>query len=237
MRHLVDTISVEPAQLVIAPPRAPREAAETPDGGFKLQQAITGCAHIVDDEEAVRFTLASALESGGFATRQYASAEELLQRLAELEPGCIVTDVRMPGMGGLDLVRRLNAEGVKTPVIVISGQADVALAVAAMKVGAVDFLEKPIRSAALQAVVRDALQRPALPPSAAAELYTAVLRTLTRRQRDVLAGLLEGLSNKLIGHRLGLSIRTVEAYRAAIMDRTRVKSLSELIRISVLAGL
>jgi FixJ family two-component response regulator len=182
-------------------------------------------------------TGASMLESAGLATRQYASADDLLARLADLEPGCIVMDVRAPGTSGLDFVRHLNAKGVKAPVIVISGQADIALAEEAMKAGATDFLEEPIRSGAVQDVVRDAIQGAASPSSRAAELYNQVLRTLTPRQRDVLAGLLDGLPNKLIAHRLGLSIRTVESYRAAILARTRAKSLSELIRIGVLAGL
>ena len=123
-----------------------------------MAQVFPGCAHIVDDEAAVGLTLARMLEGAGFETRQYTSANQLLTRLAELEPGCIVTDVRMPGMDGLGLVRQLNTQGVKLPVIVISGHADIALAVEAMKAGAVDFLEKPIRSEIFQEAVRNAIK-------------------------------------------------------------------------------
>lgn len=193
--------------------------------------------HIVDDEPGVRETIAAILRLTGFITHEYATADELLAALDRIDAGCIITDVNMPGMNGLDLVRHLRSKGVEQPVIVISGEADVPMAVQAMKAGAIEFLEKPIRSAALQEAVAAALGATIADAAPDTERYLRVVESLTRRQREVLTGILDGLPNKLIAYRLGLSIRTVEAYRAAIMDRTGAKNLSELVRLGVKAGL
>lgn len=202
-----------------------------------MAQAISGCVHIVEDEDGVRATIATIVQAAGFGTREYGTADALLSGLADLEQGCIITDVRMPGMNGLELMRHLNERGVGLPVIVVSGNADIALAVEAMKAGARDFLEKPLYSGPLQEAVRTAMLGTAARPNPAADRYARVFETLTRRQREVLAGIMEGLPNKLIAYRLGLSVRTVESYRAAIMERTQAKSLSELVRMGIQAGI
>ena len=140
-------------------------------------------------------------------------------------------------MNGIELVRHLKENGIEQPVIVISGQADIAMAVEAMKAGAIEFLEKPLHTEPLQNAVRAALLIEAAPPSPDTERYVKIVQSLTRRQREVLSGVIEGLPNKLIAYRLGLSIRTVEGYRAAIMERTQAKSLSDLVRLGIKAGL
>jgi two-component system, LuxR family, response regulator FixJ len=202
-----------------------------------MAQGVPSHVHIVDDDPAVRETIAVILRAAGFTTQGYATAAELLDSLEGLAEGCIVTDVNMPGMNGIELVHHLKARGVEQPVIVISGQADVPMAVEAMKAGALEFLEKPLRSEPIRDAVTAAMRRSTATRSPEAERYVRVVESLTRRQREVLTGILEGLPNKLIAHRLGLSVRTVEAYRAAIMERTQAKSLSELVRLGIMAGL
>lgn len=193
--------------------------------------------HIVDDEPGVRETIAAILRLAGFITHQYATADELIAALGQITPGCIITDVNMPGMSGLELVRQLAERQSNHAVIVISGQADIPMAVEAMKAGASEFLEKPLHAEPLREAVRAALTRASTTRPPEAERYARVVASLTRRQREVLGGILEGLPNKLIAHRLGLSTRTVEAYRAAIMERTQVRSLSELVRLGIRAGM
>ncbi|RYD91008.1 MAG: response regulator [Sphingomonadales bacterium] len=202
-----------------------------------MAQSIPGSVHIVDDEPDVRETIALILQGAGFATCEYATPEAFLAVLGDLNGGCIITDVNMPGMSGIELVRILKEKGIGQPVIVISGQAEVAMAVDAMKAGAIEFLEKPLEPKPLQDAVRMAISGAAAVPSPEMDRYALVVSSLTRRQRDVLEGVLEGLPNKLIAYRLGISIRTVEHYRAAIMDKTQAKSLSELVRMGVKAGL
>ena len=195
------------------------------------------CVHIVDDDDDVLRTLAYAIASGGYASRVYVTAEQLLQALPTLAPGCIVTDVRMPGMSGLDLVRRLRAEAIDQPVIVMSGQADIALAVEAMKGGAVDFLQKPFRAAALLEAVRAAIEnnQPKQAKSAEVVAFEQLVGTLTPRQRDVLEGIVDGTLNKTKAHDLGISVRTLEGYRAEVMAKTRVRNASDLVRLGTLA--
>jgi len=195
------------------------------------------CVHIVDDDDDVLRTLAYAIASGGYASRVYVTAEQLLQALPTLAPGCIVTDVRMPGMSGLDLVRRLRSEAIDQPVIVMSGQADIALAVEAMKGGAVDFLQKPFRAAALLEAVRAAIEnnQPKQAKSAEVVAFEQLVGTLTPRQRDVLEGIVDGTLNKTKAHDLGISVRTLEGYRAEVMAKTRVRNASDLVRLGTLA--
>lgn len=195
--------------------------------------------HLIDDDEGVRGTLAHILTSAGFTVRDYPSADAFLEREPAPGVGCVLTDVRLPGTSGLELVRRLRVEAPEAPVVVMSGAADVDMAVEAMKSGAVDFLQKPLRSAQLIEALRAAVvQGPPAPLRAdQGERYRQMLQLLSRRQRDVLSGILEGRLNKTIAHDLGLSVRTVEGYRAEIMARTHARSLSELIRMAVLAGL
>ncbi len=202
-----------------------------------MAQADGGHVHIVDDDPGVRQTIAAMLQGAGFTTHEYATAAELLAAPDRLDAGCIVTDVNMPGMSGLDLMDQLKQRGIGQPVVVISGEADIAMAVEAMKAGAVDFLEKPLHAEPLRNAVRTAMEQGTNPSSPDAERYRKIVESLTRRQRQVLEGLIEGLPNKLIAYRLDLSIRTVEGYRAAIMERTQVKSLSELVRLAINAGM
>jgi two-component system response regulator FixJ len=201
--------------------------------------AETICVHIVDDEEIVRRSLGYAMASAGFASRVYASAEQFMAASAAASPGCVVTDVRLPGMDGLELVMRLKAGDAPHPVVVISGEADIAMAVDAMKAGAADFLQKPFRTASLLEAVNGAIDREGRQQRQAQEAagQRRKLALLSPRQREVLAGIMAGKLNKTIGHELGISVRTVEDYRAEIMAKTQARNLSELIRTAVLAGL
>lgn len=195
--------------------------------------------HVVDDDEAVRTALRFLLQSADMETRLYESGLEVLQDVDQLAPGCIVSDVRMPGIDGLELVRRLRAKGVTHPVIVITGHGDVPLAVEAMKAGASDFIEKPFADEVLLSAIQAALdadQRLAK-AEVAKRSFEAMLATLSPREQDVLRGVVAGKLNKVIAHELGISPRTVEVYRASMMTKTRANSLSELVRMALLAGL
>ena len=194
--------------------------------------------HVVDDDDAVRDSLRFLLETEGFSVRTYETALQLLDAADHLEPGCIVTDVRMPSMSGLELVRRLGALGVDLPVVVMTGHGDVPLAVEAMKAGVVDFIEKPFDHEVMLAAIRAALAktrgRPADDPQIAA--IRARLEGLSARETEVLDRLVAGKPNKIIAYELGISPRTVEVYRANVMTKTQAGSLSELVRMSLLAG-
>lgn len=198
------------------------------------------CVHIIDDEEGVRRTLAFALSEAGFATRSYASAQKFLDVAGEVEPGCVVTDVRMPGINGLELVRRLKAEGLAHAVVVMSAFSDIELVVDAMKAGAADFLQKPFKSAALIAAVRAAAQdlrsEEHHPPTSEVGFQRRSLASLTPRQRQILRAIVEGKPSKVIARDLGISPRTVEAHRAEIRAKTGLTSASELIRAAVMSG-
>lgn len=193
--------------------------------------------HVVDDDAAVRDSVAFSLDTADLKSRTYESAIELLEALPTLEAGCIVTDVRMPEMNGIELVRRLKALGAPHPVIVITGHADVPLAIEAMKAGVVDFLEKPFDDEALLAAVRRALDIHAESEAEAADQMAVQrrLESLSAREREVLDGLVAGRANKVIAYDLGISPRTVEVYRAKVMTKMEVRSLSELVRLTVLA--
>jgi len=194
--------------------------------------------HVIDDDEAVRISLAFLLEMADLPARTYDSAQAFLDVVPAPQSGCIVTDVRMPGMSGLDLVKRLKVLGVTLPVIVITGHADVPLAVEAMRAGVVDFLEKPFDDMALVASIRGALdlQVKAALQTTEREGFEQMLATLSGREREVLQGVLAGKLNKTIAFELGISPRTVEVYRANVMSKTGAHSLSELVRIAMLAG-
>ncbi len=188
--------------------------------------------HIVDDDEAMRESLVALLEDTGYRTCAYASAEELLARGADMEPGCVVSDVRMPGMDGLTLLRQFRLEGIDLPLILISGHGDIPLAVAAMKAGAVDFLEKPFDAGALLNAVEVGLQRQSGDtPEAEHTEAVSRLETLTARELEVLKRLVAGESNKEAAARLGVSHRTVEFHRAHIMEKTEAKGLPDLVRL------
>ncbi|MEQ1707239.1 MAG: response regulator FixJ [Terricaulis sp.] len=191
--------------------------------------------HVVDDDAAMRDSIGFLLESASLKSRQYDSARALLRRVAELEPGCVLTDIRMPEMSGLDLVHELKRLGIAHPVIVLTGHADVALAVEAMKAGVVEFLEKPFAQTALLGALREALARgegQANKQRDRAEIAQRISQ-LTARERDVFEAIVLGDSNKTAGLRLGISPRTVEIYRANVMAKMKAHSLSALVRMAL----
>jgi two-component system, LuxR family, response regulator FixJ len=194
--------------------------------------------HIVDDDEAVRESLAFLLDSASMASRTYESAEAFLAALEQATSGCVVTDVRMPGMNGIDLLRHLRAAGRIIPMIVITGHGDVPLAVEAMKLGAFDFIEKPFDDEVLLHSIRSALAHLSDGSQRESERAAACERiaTLSARERDVLEGLVAGKPNKTIAFDLGISPRTVEVYRANLMTKMQASSLSELVRMSLMAS-
>jgi two-component system, LuxR family, response regulator FixJ len=195
--------------------------------------------HVIDDDEASRESLEFLLRTAGIEVKTYASAAVFLDLAAGMNPGCIITDVRMPGMSGIDLLRRLRELKIDVPVIVITGHGDVPLAVEAMKIGAVDFLEKPFDDEVLLASVRGALSRQVEDMKRHGERseIDARLATLSNRERDVLTGLVAGRANKQIAYDLGISPRTVEIYRANLMTKMQAASLSELVRMALIAGM
>jgi two-component system response regulator FixJ len=193
--------------------------------------------HMVDDDDAIRRSVGFMLKTSGFHVRTYESGVELLKSAPELEPGCILLDIRMPGMDGLEVQTALRDKGIALPVIIMTGHGDVTLAVQAMKAGAVDFIEKPFEKAVLLSAIEHGIER--LKRSAAeidrADEAAVRLQVLTPRERDVLDGLAKGLPNKTIAYDLGISPRTVEIHRANVMGKLGVKSLSEALRIAFAA--
>ncbi|UWU75619.1 response regulator FixJ [Bradyrhizobium huanghuaihaiense] len=193
---------------------------------------------VIDDDAAMRDSLAFLLDVNGFYVATYETATAFLNDVASGPVDCIVSDIHMPGMSGLELVRNVKADRVDCPVVLITGHGDVSLAVEAMKAGAVDFIEKPFKEEVLLRAINSALKaRPTKPADAAKLQAEARLADLSSRERDVLQGLLAGKINKVIAHDLGISPRTVEVYRANLMAKTNVRSMSELMRIAITAGL
>jgi two-component system response regulator FixJ len=192
--------------------------------------------HVVDDDVAVRKSLAFLLASEGLPVRLHETASSFLDDASNVESGCIVTDVRMPGIDGIELIRRLRARGIALPVIVMTGHADVPMAVEAMKEGAVDFLEKPFGDEAFLGAVRAALDRQEKNSQQGTQIAEIQGRfeALSERERQVLDGLVAGKANKVIAYDLGISPRTVEIYRANVMAKMHAKSLSELVRLALL---
>ncbi|HEY9216902.1 MAG TPA: response regulator FixJ [Phenylobacterium sp.] len=194
--------------------------------------------HVIDDDEAMRQSLHFLLDSAGLEAKTYASAIQFLEAGEPVSAGCIVTDVRMPDMNGLELVRKLNERKASPPVIMITGHGDVPLAVEAMKAGVLDFLEKPFDDDALLASIRAALAggRDAGEDDERTRFRT-MFEQLSPRERDVLNGIVAGKANKVIAYDLDISPRTVEVYRANVMTKTGAGSLSGLVRMALLAGL
>ena len=196
--------------------------------------------YVIDDDPAMRDSLDFLLGSAGFSVRLFDSAHVFLNELSGLEAGCVVTDIRMPGMDGMELLRRLNsASGVrKLPVIVMTGHGDVPLAVEAMKLGALDFLEKPFEDDRLIGMIETALAQNE--GGAKSEALTADMAarvaSLTQRERQVMQGLVSGQSNKVIAREYDISPRTVEVYRANVMTKMQAGNLSELVRFAIRAG-
>jgi two-component system, LuxR family, response regulator FixJ len=203
----------------------------------EARMAEAPLVHVVDDDEAVRDSLGLLLESAGLSVRTYDSATTFLTALPNMTAGCVLTDVRMPGLDGIELQRRLKDLGVRLPVIVMTGHGDVPVAVEALKAGAVDFLEKPFDDAQLLAAVSSALaasQRTRDEENAVAQIATRIA-SLTPREREVLDRLVAGQPNKTIAYDLGSSPRTVEVHRARVMEKMGVRSLPELVRMTIAA--
>jgi two-component system response regulator FixJ len=192
--------------------------------------------HVIDDDEAVRDSLSFLLRTAAFDVVTHQSATHFLESLTKDTQGCVITDVRMPDMSGIDLLRRLRSSGCSLPVIVITGHGDIQLAVEAMKAGAVDFLEKPFDDERVLAAVRTALEtgRADSERTGRRNEIEERLESLSQRERQVLDGLVAGMPNKTIAHDLGISPRTVEVYRANVMSKMQAGSLSELVRMVLL---
>ena len=193
--------------------------------------------HLVDDDDAIRRSAGFMLKTSGFRVLTYDSGDALLRAAPGLEPGCILLDIRMPGMDGLQVQEALKQRGVALPVVIMTGHGDVTLAVQAMKAGAVDFIEKPFEKAVLLGALEqafDRLDRSRLAKDRASDAKVR-LQALTPREREVLDGLAQGLPNKTIAYDLGISPRTVEIHRANLMTKLEVRSLSEALRIAFAA--
>jgi two-component system response regulator FixJ len=193
--------------------------------------------HVIDDDDAARHSLAFLLGTAKIEVKTYESATAFLKVATDVRSGCIITDVRMPDINGIELLRQLRELKISVPVIVVTGHGDVPLAVEAMKVGACDFLEKPFDDDAILAAVRAALSQQSNEGKRQAERadVESRLAALSNRERDVLQGLVSGLANKQIAFNLGISPRTVEIYRANLMTKMQASSLSDLVRMALIA--
>ena len=195
--------------------------------------------YVIDDDDAVRHSLEFLLKTAGISVRSFESAAGFLEIMPQIRSGCVVTDVRMPGITGIELLSRVKKINPDLPVIVATGHGDIALAVEAMKIGAVDFLEKPFDDNLLLAAIRSALDRGADAGKRKAAIadVNEKLAALSNRERQVLEGLVAGKANKNIAFDLGISPRTVEIYRANVMTKMTASSLSDLVRMAMMAGI
>jgi two-component system response regulator FixJ len=195
--------------------------------------------YVIDDDDAVRQSIEFLLKTAKVPVRSFESAKAFLEFLPQIRSGCVITDVRMPEITGIDLLRRVKETNPDLPVIVITGHGDISLAVDAMKIGAVDFLEKPFDDDLLLAAVRSALDKDADAGKRKAMLadINEKMAALSNRERQVLEGLVAGNANKTIAFDLGISPRTVEIYRANLMTKMAANSLSDLVRMAMVAGI
>lgn len=194
--------------------------------------------YVIDDDEAMRDSLNFLLDSSGFDVTLFENAQAFLDRLPTLAFGCVVSDVRMPGIDGIELLKRMKATGSSFPILVMTGHGDVPLAVEAMKLGAVDFLEKPFEDERLVAMIETAIRQaePAAKTESITQDILVRIASLSPRERQVMDGLMAGLSNKLIAREYDISPRTIEVYRANVMTKMGANSLSELVRLAMRAG-
>ena len=201
--------------------------------------ADRGKVYVIDDDEAMRDSLNFLLDSAGYEVTLFDSALKFLDVLPGLAFGCVISDVRMPGLDGIELLKRIKADHSTFPIVIMTGHGDIPLAVEAMKLGAVDFLEKPFEDDRLIGMIETAIRQAA--PAAKSDAIThdiaARIATLSPRERQVMDGLIAGLSNKLIARDYDISPRTIEVYRANVMTKMQANSLSELVRLAMRAGL
>ena len=195
--------------------------------------------YVIDDDAAMRDSLNFLLEAAGFEVTMFDTATKFLNVLPRLDFGCVVSDVRMPGIDGIELLKRMKALTSRFPIVIITGHGDVPLAVEAMKLGAVDFLEKPFEDDRLIAMIDAAIRQSdsAARDQAVTRDLAARIASLSPRERQVMDGLIAGLSNKLIARDYDISPRTIEVYRANVMTKMQANSLSELVRLAMRGGL
>jgi two-component system, LuxR family, response regulator FixJ len=200
--------------------------------------APRGMVYVVDDDDAMRDSLDFLLGAASFHVALFETARNFLDALPTLEFGCVVSDVRMPDIDGIELLKRLKASGSLFPVVIMTGHGDVPLAVEAMKLGAVDFVEKPFEDDRLIGMIETALRQaePGIRSEAITLEIQSRIATLSPRERQVMDGLIAGLSNKLIAREYDISPRTIEVYRANVMTKMQVASLSELVRLAMRGG-
>jgi two-component system, LuxR family, response regulator FixJ len=197
-----------------------------------------GKVYVIDDDEAMRDSLDFLLDSAGFQVALFESAHNFIETLSSIEFGCVVSDVRMPGIDGIELLKRVKASTSLLPVVIMTGHGDVPLAVEAMKLGAADFVEKPFEDDRLIGMIDAALRQaePGVKSEAITLEIVSRIQTLSPRERQVMDGLIAGLSNKLIAREYDISPRTIEVYRANVMTKLQAGSLSELVRLAMRAG-
>jgi two-component system response regulator FixJ len=200
--------------------------------------ASRGKVYVIDDDEAMRDSLNFLLGAADFDVTLFESAQQFLEVAAGVDFGCVVSDVRMPGVDGIEMLKRLKASRSTLPVLIMTGHGDVPLAVEAMKLGAIDFLEKPFEDDRLIGMVDVALKQAASGARTEAETQDIATRvaSLSPRERQVMEGLVAGLSNKMIARDYDISPRTIEVYRANVMTKMQAGSLSELVRLAMRAG-
>lgn len=198
-----------------------------------------GHVYVIDDDEAMRDSLNFLLDSSGFGVTLFDDAQAFLDVLPGLAFGCVVSDVRMPGIDGIELLKRMKAQQSPFPILIMTGHGDVPLAVEAMKLGAVDFLEKPFEDDRLTTMIETAIRQaePAAKSEAISQDIAARVASLSPRERQVMEGLIAGLSNKMIAREYDISPRTIEVYRANVMTKMQANSLSELVRLAMRAGM
>lgn len=194
--------------------------------------------HIVDDDEAIRQAVGFLLRKGGHTVESYSTGTTFLKSVTRESRGCVLLDVRMPDIDGLEVQDRLSSQGIGLPVVMLTGHGDVTLAVRAVKAGAIEFLEKPFERSALLAAIEAALDHGARADRRHMAAADAIVRiaALTDRERDVLGGMVLGRPNKLIAFDMGIATRTVEVHRANLMDKLSARSLSDVLRIAFAAG-
>ena len=197
-----------------------------------------GPVYVIDDDDAMRDSLQFLLDSANFETRLFETAQAFLEALPAITSGCVVSDIRMPGIDGIELLKRVKSAKVSLPVIIMTGHGDIPLAVEAMKLGAIDFLEKPFEDDRLLARIEAALQQAeaGVRNEALTQEIVARVKSLSPRERQVMDGLVPGMSNKAIARDCDTSPRTSEVYRANVMTKMQASSLSELVRLAIRSG-